>query len=204
MGDARSTSDHGSHRRRTAAAERAELLFFVYTELGGDRSLSQLHDRLRTVGVSVSLSTLKRYSSSQGWPERIAALDEQAARRREGGHLKQALSLFDRQAQIARALQGAGGSALQQLIADNGRLRDLKPAEIARLLELGMHAEREASGGASDRRRLALSMANLVTQEVVALFERVNSITNEGSRARAFAAGLDDLVDEHLRAEEDS
>jgi hypothetical protein len=152
--------------------------------------------------VSVSLSSLKRYSSQYSWPEGVAALEEQAAQRRQGGHLTQALALFDRQVQIGRALQGAGGAALQQLISDNARLRDLKPAEIARLLELGMRAEREASGGSSDRRRLALAMANLVTQEVVATFERINTLTDEGSRARAFASALDDLVDEHLRAEE--
>lgn len=132
----------------------------------------------------------------------MAGLEEQAAQRRQGGHLSQSLALFDRQAQLGRALQGAGGAALQQLISDNGRLRNLKAVEIARLLELGMRAERDASGGSTDRRRLALAMVNLVTQEVVWLFERINPLVEEGSRARAFATGLDELLDEHLRTEE--
>ena len=186
------------------ASARADLLFALYVELGGERSLALLRDRLYALGVGTSLSTLKRYSSSFDWPRRVAEIEERAARRREGGHVKVALGLHERQAQIARALQGAGGAALQQLISDQARIRDLKPADIARLLELGMRAEREAAIGSTDRRRLAVAMANLVTEEVVALFERINSITDEGSRARAFAAGLDAVVDEHLRIEEAS
>jgi hypothetical protein len=80
----------------------------------------------------------------------------------------------------------------------------MKPADITRLLDLGMRTEREAAIGSTERRRLALAMANLITQEVVALFERINSITDEGSRARAFASGLDAIVDEHQRTEEAS
>lgn len=189
-------------RARSTAATRADLLLAVRMELGSERSLSFVHDHLATLGVKISLSTLKRYSSKFDWPRRIAEFEAQAARRREGGHLQAALAIHDRQSQLARALQGAGGAALQQLIADAGRIREMKPSDITRLLELGMRAEREASIGSADRRRLALAMANLMTEEVVALFERINSITDEGSRARAFASGLDAIVDEHLRAEE--
>lgn len=189
-------------RLRLTAATRADLLLAVYIELGSERSLALLHSRLTTLGVKTSLSTLKRYSSKFDWPRRVAELEAQAARRREGGHLKAALAIHDRQSQLARALQGAGGAALQQLIADAARIREMKPSDITRLLELGMRAERDAAMGSTDRRRLALAMANLVTEEVVALFERVNSITDEGSRARTFASGLDSIVDEHLRAEE--
>jgi len=190
-----------SHSRTST---RSDLLLAVYFELGAERSLALLHSRLADLGVRTSLSTLKRYSSKFDWPRRVAEFEAQATRRREGGHLKTALAIHDRQSQLARALQGAGGAALQQLIADAARIRDMKPADIARILELGMRAEREAAIGSTDRRHLAVSMANLVTEEVVALFERVNTITDEGSRARAFASGLDAIVDEHLRAEEAS
>lgn len=185
-------------RRRSAS----DVLFAFYYELGPDRSLAALVAHLLNLGVRISLSTLKRYSAQDHWIERVAELDDRAARRLEGGNLKAKLALHDRQGQLARALQGAGGAALQQLISDQSRLQDMKPADIARLLELGMRTEREATVGSNDRRRLAMSMANLVTQEVVALFERVNSITDEGNRARSFATGLDALVDEHLKAEE--
>ncbi|MCC6266806.1 MAG: hypothetical protein IT300_04495 [Dehalococcoidia bacterium] len=185
-------------------ASRSDLLFAVYVELGSERSLALLHSRLVELGIKTSLSTLKRYSAKFDWPRRVAEVEAQAALRREGGHLKTALAIHDRQSQIARALQGAGGAALQQLIADAPRLREMKPADITRLLDLGMRTERDAAIGSTERRRLALAMANLITQEVVALFERINSITDEGSRARAFASGLDAIVDEHLRAEEAS
>jgi len=186
----------------SSSTQRSQLLFAFYFELGPERSLASLVDHLTTLGIHFSLSTLKRYSSRDRWAERVMELDARAARRLDGGNLRTKLALHDRQAQRARALQGAGGAALQQLITDTARIREMKPADIARLLELGMRAEREASHQSGDRRRLALAMANLVTEEVVALFERVNTVTDEGSRARAFADGLDALVDEHLKAEE--
>jgi len=161
----------------------------VYVELGSERSLALLHSRLVELGIKTSLSTLKRYSAKFDWPRRVAEVEAQAALRREGGHLKTALAIHDRQSQIARALQGAGGAALQQLIADAPRLREMKPADITRLLDLGMRTERDAAIGSTERRRLALAMANLITQEVVALFERINSIRRRqpspGVRVRA-------------------
>ncbi len=190
------------HSHSLRVRERSDLLLAVYAELGPERSLAALHDRLQGLQVKVSLSTLKRYSAAYGWPARVAEIEAQAARRREGGQVATALALHQRQAQIARALQGAGGAALQQLLNDQSRLRDLKPADITRLLDLGMRTEREAAGAVADRKRLAIAMADLLTQEVVALFERINIINDQNSRARAFAEGLDDIVDEHFRAEE--
>ena len=185
-----------------SVSSRADLLFALYVELGPERSLGALDRRLREIGVSCSLSSLKRYSVRFRWTERVASLEAKASRRREGGNLRAALATHERHSQLARALQGAGGSALQQLIADQARLREMKPADIARLLDLGMRAERDASVGTNDRRRLALAMADLVTEEVVALFERVNAVADEGARARAFAVGLDAIVEDHLESEE--
>ena len=142
--------------RGTSASQRADIIFVVFHEMGPERSLAKLHLRLISLGVRVGLSTLKRYASRYGWQERLAALDVQASGRRADRSLKAAIGMHERHMQLARAVQGAGGTALQRLMQSDLRLSEMRPAEIARLLDLGIKAERDALGEATVRRDVAL------------------------------------------------
>jgi len=182
---------------------RADVLFALYYELGPDRSLSNLHDHLGALGIRVSLTTLKRNCSRYGWQERVAQVDARGASLGERHSLKTALAMHDRHLQLARAVQGAGGSALQHLMRSDARLSDMKPADIVRLLELGIRAERAALEQTATRRDVATVFANIVTHAVVELFERTNSMAEPATRAEAFAGGLDRIVEQHLKEESD-
>lgn len=184
--------------------QRADLLFAVLVQLGPEGSLELLHLHLRTMGISVSLSTLKRYSSQFAWQERLAEHAAKAANATNDRSLKSALAVHERHVQIARAVQGAGGKALQELLQDDARLEAMRPVDIARLIELGLKAERDALGHSRNRRDAALSLANLITERVVDLFTRVNEGAEPLARARAFALGLDAIIDAYLSAEEDT
>lgn len=185
--------------RRATTEERARIAFGLYVQLR-PRSLKQLHDQLAAVGVQLSVATLKRYSKIFHWQEQLAALERDAADRQHTDGIAQLLAMQDRQAHLARAVQGAGGSALQKLLHSDNRLAAMRPAEIARLLELGLRAERTAVGGASERRDIATAVWNSVTTQIVRLFREVNDEPDAQARARLFARGVDRIVDQHLAA----
>lgn len=86
------------------------------------------------------------------------------------------------------------------LVDNQGRLADMRAPEIARLLELGLKAEREAQGQSSDRRETIIAAWNDVVRSVVSLFETINGEPDPDMRARQFARALDRLVDERLAA----
>ncbi len=187
-------------RSRAIAERRAELALHLYRELGPRRSLTKLAQRLQAVGMPISLPTLKRYSARFGWQARIAALDAAASERMRERAADELLAMVERHAGLARAAQSAGGSALQALLADGNRLANLKPADIARLLDLGLRAERDATGAAVTRREIALEAWNTVTVEVVWIFTDVNREPDPTSRARLFARALDATVTGQLEA----
>jgi hypothetical protein len=146
----------------------------------------------------MSLGTLKRYSTAYGWQSRIAEARSAAVTAKKQEAINAILAMQDRHSQLGRAMQGAGGAALQRLLSNDTRLAGLKPAEMARLIDLGLKAERSALGAATDRREIGLEIWNDVVVSVVALFERANGESEARVRARLFARGLDDLVTERL------
>jgi hypothetical protein len=161
-----------------------------------------LHRQLTASGVSVCLSTLKRYSATFGWQERLSEFDVETRKRRLDRGVEDTLAMHDRHAQLARAVQGAAGSALQRLLNSDTRLAGLRPTEIARLIDLGLRAERSAVGNIVDRREIAVETWNEVVSSVVDIFSEINDEPDERVRARLFAKRLDKLVDRKLAAYE--
>jgi hypothetical protein len=176
---------------------RSELFFHIYKEQR-ERSLRRLQAELIASGVSVSLSTLKRYSRQCDWQARLTELESEARTQQRKQDVADMMAMHDRHAQLGRAMQGAAGSALQRLLANDSRLSGLKPSDIARLIDLGLRAERSAVGVASDRRDIAVDVWNDVVITVVPLFLDINEEPDPRTRARLFARRLDRIVDEHL------
>lgn len=180
------------------ASERARMAFSLYAQMGPGRSLSRLHQLLGSAGVRVSLVTLKRYSAKYRWQAEIAALNSVAREGERSAVVAELKAMNDRHGQLARALQGAGGSALQRLLASDARLTNLKPSDIARLIELGLKAERQALAEAADHHQIAVNVWNAVVGEVVQLFTAVNPEPDPDIRTRRFARSVDRLIDERL------
>ena len=186
------------NRRADAAREKADLIFHVYYQQGPDRSLKRLHSDLKTMGVRISVATLKRYSKEYGWQEHIAKLDAEARQQQNQRGIKDVLAMNERHTQLARALQGAGGSALQQLLADAARLGGMKASDIVRFVDSGLRAERSAVGASSDRRDIIKETWNDVVTSVVQVFTEINEEPDPDIRAARFALRFDRLVEERL------
>lgn len=191
-------------RSRKTAPERAEIIFSLYHQLGPERSLRRLHWELQALGVRIGLATIKRYSVRFGWQRRADDLEAEAVRRQRERTIGDLLAMQDRHAQLARALQGAGGTALQKLMTSEPRLGKMSASDIARLVEAGLKAERHAVGEATDRREIAVETWNSVTTEMVAVFNEVNDDPDPVARARLFARGVDRAVDRYLAEVTDS
>lgn len=187
-----------SERRRQTQAQRADIVFALYYELQPQRSLRRLHQQLRVLGVRIGVATLKRYSARFDWQRRISGLETEAIQRQRERALGDLVAMHDRHAQLGRALQGVGGSALRELMNNEPRLARMKGSDISRLVEVGLRAERSAVGEATDRRAISLEIWNAVTTEMVALFNEVNSEPESEARASQFARAVDRLVDTHL------
>lgn len=185
--------------RASRTAQKADLVLAVYTTMT-PRSLRGLADQMQALGIAISLATLKRWSGRYGWQARVAAVDAAAAQQHEAQHIARLVAMSERHVQLSRGLLSAGGAALQRLLADDPRLGTLKANEIARLLELGLRAEREATHAALDRAAIATDIWNGVVTTVGGLFSDCNETADATARAQRFAAGLDALVDRHLAA----
>ncbi len=185
-------------RRNHTQAQRAEIAFALYHQLGPRRSLRRLHQQLQALGVRIGLATLKRYSARFDWQRSIAGLEAEAVHKQRERTLGDLLAMKERHAQLGRAMQGAGGSALRRLMNNEPRLAKMKAVDIARLVEVGLKAERSAVGESTDRREIGLATWNAVTTEMVELFNEVNTEPDTEARARLFAHGVDRVVDRHL------
>jgi hypothetical protein len=182
----------------SSSKSRFDLYFHAYHQLGPTRSLRRLQRELRSSGIETSIGTLKRLSTRYDWQARIADLDVEARKRLHEQDVAGTMAMHDRHAQLGRAMQGAAGSALQRLLANDARLSGLKPTDIARLIELGLRAERSAVGVATDRRDIAIDVWNDVVIIVARLFLDINDEPDERTRARLFARRLDRIIDERL------
>ena len=181
-------------------SDRSEILFGLHVELGPARSLKLLHERLSTLGATVSLATLKRYSARFDWQARLAELAAESSGRRREGAIEQMSQVNERHLQLARALLGAGGTALQRLLGSEVRLASLKPNDIARLLDLGLRAERQTMMLEVDRKQVGIAIWNDVLTNVVELYRAANEVEDPLERTSRFADGLDALVQDRLDA----
>ncbi len=188
-------------RSKQTASERAEVIFHIHYELGPRRSLAKLRRRLSEIDWPISLSTLKLYSSSGGWQQRIAQLDAEVAERKNESSMRAIMEMDERHAQLDRALQGAGGSALRRLLQDDERLSAMRPAEIVRLLELGMRDERRAVGDSAVREDVQIGIWNTVTKEIIPAFLELNELPDPEQRARRFIEAFDRIITEHLKTD---
>jgi hypothetical protein len=183
---------------RGSSGTRSDLYLHAYYQLGATRSIRRLQAQLAASGIHTSIGTLKRLSVRFDWQARLAELDAEARNRQREQDVAGTMAMHDRHAQLGRAMQGAAGSALQRLLANDARLSGLKPSDIARLIELGLRAERSAVGVASDRRDIALEVCNDVVIIIARLFLEINEEPDARTRARLFARRLDRVIDERL------
>lgn len=115
---------------------KAYQAFEQYRDAGPGRTVEAV-----AAACKKSVSLLNRWSSVNGWAERVRAFDEAAAAKAADRALEDAATVRARQAQHAKAIQLR---AMQKIAAmDPG---DMSMGEATRAWQVGAEAERKALG----------------------------------------------------------
>lgn len=179
--------------------ERAETLFLLYVQIGPDRSLDRLAQLLAGAGWPVSLSTLKRYSSSYEWQRRLLTVDAESAARRHTRAVEAISAQAERHAQLGRVFQSLAARAADARLRDIESLGRASLSAIARAGQAGAELERRAISEQRDRQGAAVEIWNRITLELVPAFLELNALADEEIRTDRFVAALDRIVDGHVR-----
>lgn len=96
--------------RQKGESAQAFAAFLVYLQMGADRSLSAVGQRL---GKSRAL--MERWSSANGWVERCRAWDNHLQREAKKAAAAEVRSMTRRHISIAQQIQGAAMQALKEM-----------------------------------------------------------------------------------------
>jgi hypothetical protein len=182
-------SHHYQGPKRTAlrCAERAEMYFIIYADMGVERSLNKLWGRLRGYGVSISLKSLEKYSRQFNWQARIL---ERAARH-ESTEFQEVQTVVDemnnRHANLFKDLASVAKAGLNyhkekikdQLAAGLGETLPVELPDLARILESAERGERLARGLATSKAEVLIEILAPLVKDMFAVFLSVNVITKD-------------------------
>lgn len=122
--------------------DRAWAGFLAYRDLGPNerslRAVARLLDK--------KLSTIAPWSQQYQWVARVAAWDRDHARQLAAAQLQDVVRMNKRHADTAQALVGKAVQALAAI-----EVSKLRPADIARFIEIGARIERLARGEVTER-----------------------------------------------------
>lgn len=120
--------------RQKGESAQAFAAFLAYLQMGADRSLSAVGQRL---GKSKAL--MERWSSANGWVERCRAWDNYLQQEAKKAAAAAVRNMNRRHAQMAAAIQGTAMQALQERGADM-----VNPNNFAAIVKLAAELERQS------------------------------------------------------------
>lgn len=211
---------NGGQRLHQVTAQRADALLTVYLGLGTQRTIKAAWDVAGSMGYTLSLKTVERYSRQFDWQARAAAFDAERRAVEATGIMRTAQQADAAHASLGRLMQTVSQQALETRLAkprakpgdadavDDDADPPVTPApltgtEIARLADVGMRNERLALGLATDRREVIMELTNALTFEITTVFQQVLMYVPEDKRpdaAAVYADGLDRVMQQRRLA----
>lgn len=128
-------------RQDGESAKRFEA-FAIYRDLGEERSLIQVAQKLNK-----SKTLMGRWSSENSWVERCEAWDREQDRIARQQQIKDIKKMRKRHADIASTMLVAAAKGLKNLVEHP---EEMKPNDIARLVEVSSKLERISRGDVGD------------------------------------------------------
>jgi len=186
--------------RKELTKSRAEAFFIEYYEMGPERSLEKLHDKMARMGLRKSLNTIKRYSVDYDWQKRIGLLDTKFQAERELKARAKIDDMNDSQALDGRNMRAIGRAAmvgLTNIIREKGAL-NLPAQDIVRFMAEGTKIERLAMGEVTDRTEAHDFAYNVMLLGIVEIFNEINELPSKLQRREIFALKVDQLRDQKM------
>ena len=169
------------------AQERQEYFFLIYEQIGVGRSLKRLWGLVRSIGVSITLKTLERYSAQYNWQVRIL---ERAARHESAAFLDVQDQVDRMNTEHAQMFQDIGALVTagikhwkakidERIAVGAGDGLDMDLTDIGRLADLYQKGERLARGLATSKAEVIIEVLPPLVKDIFAVFLAVNVITND-------------------------
>lgn len=188
--------------RQQRMKEKAQTLFYVYYQMGAERTLSRLSEICDAIRVRACVSTLEKYSVEYEWQRQILELDNRASEDREAEAVRTIQQMNDRHAQIHQAFLNLGVAGIRHL-QDNLRAKreaqkpetlDLSIQDIARILDQSQKGERLARGEATSRTEVMIEVISVFVKEFALIFLGVNTIQDEEQRKAEYLKRCDSML----------
>lgn len=191
--------------RETRRAERAEVLFIMYYEMGPERSLEKLRDLCAKVGLKRHLNTFKTYSADFNWQRRVLERTVAEREEREKDALAQVDKMNDEHIKVHRGLMSVAVAGLQYYQAELENKRQaglpqtlkLSVRDIVRLVRQAQVGERLARGEATSRSEVIVEVVATFVQEFALIFKAVNGIADPVEREREYIRQFDERLREY-------
>lgn len=179
---------------RQTREQRASVFFALYAPIAPNRSIEALQAICTTLGLRVSLRTLKAYSVDYHWQDRVAGLDAER-KSLEDSPAGRVARMNERQAHAGEVLTELALEGASKL---KGREAEFSPQDVARLLRDGTHAWRLALGEATSRTEVEIKVYSELVEAIALVFLEANPLPTEEGRARRFALGAQALIEAHM------
>lgn len=180
--------------------QRAEQMFYLYYQMGADRSIRKLHEMISKLGGKVGESTISRYSHKYSWQTRLAEIEQKAQLEREKELVDKTVEMNREEEQLGRTMEilaSAGLKNWEDKIDADGKI-ELSISQISTLLEVGARHRRLALGVPTDRKEIAVTMLKPIIQKIANIFLQVNDIKDPERRKIEFGHQVDEMIEEHF------
>lgn len=144
--------------RLPGESSRAYSVFCEYRDLGPERSLDKLKQKLNK---SRTKSTLARWSGKYKWVERAKAYDDYIEKKKRREHEKAILEMAERHAKLAVAFQQRIAQRLQEINPE-----ELGPADLVRWLDVATKLERLSRGEPTEIGKQEVTLPPIVEVEL--------------------------------------
>ena len=194
--------DPESHRRTSTMLQqrteaKANGYFWVFYGLGNTRDFGILQARLRALGEKVSRSTIELYNKRYDWPARIAKLDAEREADRERETKDKVNELEKAELALGKGYFSVAAQAMRHL---PDKAADMMVSDVVSLTKEGSRLQRLALHQATDRTEFVATFYNSVVRQMVAVFLRVNELTDSEQRKAAYATELDAVMASEVKA----
>ena len=178
---------------RELAKQRSDAYFDIYMMMGPQRSIEKLHKVLADSGLRIALNTLKNYSAKHGWQVRLEEAQAQLAAQLASRDVQLIEDMNTKPAQLGAAMQSVSSSKIDAIALDPTQMT---PRDAGYLGDVGAKLERLARGEATSRQELQVQVIAPVVQNIVQLFQQVNTIEDPDRRLLEFGLGADRILEQ--------
>ncbi len=195
--------DAATRRKEKAAKIRAvrqkartDAFFIIYYDLGPERSLEKLGEHVAELGLVKSVKTLKRYSATYDWQQRLIEEDTRRQDQDLADADRRRADMMERQGKIGRTLQtlSIAGMLGHQDKMKGGRLH-FTPGEIVALAKAGTDLELRASGEPTMKIEITTVLYNVLIARIAHIFKEINLLPTAEARESMFATRVDQAKD---------